>query len=69
MVMDYNDVYSAALKSLREDIDKKLNVFNLLPKKFTMKDAQDIYQYQFSKENFRIKCFRTSRKEIYRCGK
>lgn len=59
MVMDYNDVYSTALKCLQEDIDKKLNVFNLLPEKFTMKDIQDIYETvlerEFVRTNFQKK--------------
>lgn len=49
MIMDYNEVSAVALKTLRRDIDEKLNVFNLLPEKFTMKDIQDIYETVFEK--------------------
>lgn len=49
MIMDYNDISAVALKTLRRDLDEKLNVFNLLPEKFTMKDIQDIYETIFEK--------------------
>ena len=49
MIMDYNDISAVALKTLRRDLDEKLNVFNLLPEKFTMKDIQDIYETVFEK--------------------
>ena len=44
MIMDYNEIYSDALKSLQNDIDQKQNAFNLLPEKFTMKEVQEIYE-------------------------
>ena len=50
MTMDYNDMCLVALKALQRDIDEKLNAFNLLPEKFTMKEVQDIYETIFEKE-------------------
>ena len=44
MIMDYDEIYSEALKSLQNDIDQKQNAFNLLPEKFTMKEVQEIYE-------------------------
>lgn len=50
MIMDYNDITQIAHKTLQSHIDEKLNIFNLLPEKFTMKDIQDIYETIFEKE-------------------
>ncbi|MBL7818834.1 MAG: NUDIX hydrolase [Saprospiraceae bacterium] len=49
MIMDGNEIAQAALKTLQRDIDEKLNVFNLLPEKFTMKEVQDIYESVFER--------------------
>ncbi len=49
LIIDYDKVVLAALNTLKEDIDKKLNVFNLLPEKFTMMEIQDIYETIFEK--------------------
>lgn len=44
MIMDQNKIVAEALSSLRRDINEKLNAFNLLPEKFTMKEIQEIYE-------------------------
>lgn len=49
LVMDHNEILEKALKALRNDIDEKLNVFNLLPEKFTIADVQEIYETIFEK--------------------
>ena len=49
LIMDYNDIFEAALTSLKEDIDQKLNAFNLLPEKFTINEVQEIYETIFEK--------------------
>ncbi len=53
LVMDYNEIFQEALKSLKEDIDQKLNAFNLLPETFTIKEVQEIYETIFEKEYIR----------------
>lgn len=59
LIMHYDDVFSAALQTLKEDIDEKFNVFNLLPEKFTMKEVQQIYETvferKFTRSNFQKK--------------
>ncbi len=49
MIMDYNEITQEALSSLQRHIDEKLNAFNLLPEKFTMKEVQGIYETIFEK--------------------
>lgn len=49
LIMDHNEVLVEALKSLKEDIDKKFNAFNLLPTTFTMNEIQDIYETIFDR--------------------
>ena len=49
MVMDHNEILEKALQTLRNDIDEKLNVFNLLPDKFTIADVQEIYETIFER--------------------
>ena len=59
MILDYNAITEEALKALRKHIDEKLNAFNLLPEKFTMKEVQEIYEtiYEksFARPNFQKK--------------
>ena len=38
---------------MKRDIDDKLNVFNLLPESFTMKEVQEIYETIFEREYIR----------------
>jgi 8-oxo-dGTP diphosphatase len=49
LIMDHNEVLVEALKSLKEDIDKKFNAFNLLPDTFIMNEIQDIYETIFDR--------------------
>ena len=35
---------------MRKDIDEKLNIFNLLPEKFTIADVQEIYETVFERK-------------------
>jgi 8-oxo-dGTP diphosphatase len=49
LIMDHNEILVEALKSLKEDIDKKFNAFNLLPDTFTMNEIQDIYETIFDR--------------------
>jgi len=44
MILDCDIIFEEALKSLREDMDTKMNAFNLLPEKFTISEVQDIYE-------------------------
>lgn len=53
LIMDYNEIFEEGLKALKRDIDDKLNVFNLLPESFTMKEVQEIYETIFEKEYIR----------------
>jgi hypothetical protein len=53
LVMDNNEILEKALKALRNDIDEKLNVFNLLPEKFTIADVQEIYETIFERTYIR----------------
>lgn len=53
LVMDNNEILEKALTALRKDIDEKLNVFNLLPEKFTISEVQEIYETIFEKTYIR----------------
>lgn len=44
MILDHQEIVELALKTLRRDLDEKLNAFNLLPDTFTMKEVQDVYE-------------------------
>ncbi len=44
LMMDHEKIVEKALKTLRENLDKKLTGTNLLPPKFTMKDLQHLYE-------------------------
>jgi hypothetical protein len=50
LVMDHNEILEKALKALRKDIDEKLNIFNLLPEKFTIAEVQEIYETVFERK-------------------
>lgn len=49
LIMDHDEILQQACKRLHTDIDEKLNIFNLLPDQFTMKDVQEIYEAIFDK--------------------
>lgn len=44
LMMDHREIANKALKTLRENLDRKLIGTNLLPTKFTMKDFQHLYE-------------------------
>lgn len=49
MIIDHNAIVAKALDTLRQNIDEKLIAFNLLPKTFTMKEVQELYETIFDK--------------------
>lgn len=59
LIMHYDEVLQEALRTLKEDIDQKFNAFNLLPKKFTIQEVQQIYEtifeQQYTRSNFQKK--------------
>lgn len=44
LIQDHQSIITTALDTLREDLDKKLVGFNLLPKTFTIGDLQNLYE-------------------------
>jgi ADP-ribose pyrophosphatase YjhB (NUDIX family) len=44
MIMDHNAIVAKALKTIRLTLDQELNVLNLLPETFTMKEVQELYE-------------------------
>lgn len=44
LIQDHQHIINKALCTLREDLDKKLVGFNLLPETFTIGDLQDLYE-------------------------
>jgi len=44
LILDHADIVKKALDTLRTNIDRKLVGMNLLPKKFTMKELQQVYE-------------------------
>ncbi|MBC6993476.1 NUDIX domain-containing protein [Neolewinella lacunae] len=56
MVMDHNKIVAEALKALRNDLDRKLIGFNLLPERFTMQELRELYETvydrAFTRSNF-----------------
>ena len=59
MIMHYDVVLKDAFQILKEEIHLKFNAFNLLPKKFTIKEVQQIYETiyerKFTRSNFQKK--------------
>ncbi|MDX2068448.1 MAG: NUDIX hydrolase [Haliscomenobacter sp.] len=59
MILDHQEIVELALKTLRRDLDVKLNAFNLLPDTFTMKEVQEVYETisgeEFWRTNFQKK--------------
>lgn len=49
LVHDHYEILLTALVALRQNFDQKLIAFNLLPKTFTMKDLQRLYEAVFEK--------------------
>ena len=44
LMLDHEDIVAKALQTLRDNLDKKLIGVNLLPKQFTMKELQQVYE-------------------------
>ncbi len=59
MIMDHNQMVDYALETLRQNLDRKLIGFNLLPETFTMKEVQELYEAiydkPFARNNFQKK--------------
>lgn len=59
MIFDHKEILGEALKKLKEDVTMHPIVFELLPKKFTLTQLQQIYEVilgtRFDKRNFRRK--------------
>lgn len=49
MIHDHNEILATALEVLRQDLDKKLIGFNLLPETFTMRELQALYEAVYSR--------------------
>ena len=59
MIVDHNQIVTDTLQSLRLNLNKNIIILNLLPKTFTMKDVQDLYETIFdetyARNNFQKK--------------
>jgi hypothetical protein len=44
LILDHNEIVQKAIQTLRNNLDRKLVGGNLLPKKFTMKQLQEVYE-------------------------
>ncbi len=44
LILDHNQMVEKALETLRDNLDKKLIGFNLLPESFTMNDLHSLYE-------------------------
>ncbi len=44
LIFDHKEIAAKAIETLRDNLDRKLVGMNLLPKKFTMKDLQQVYE-------------------------
>lgn len=44
LILDHRKIVDHAIQTLRENLDRKLVTLNLLPKKFTMRELQDVYE-------------------------
>ncbi|KQS26614.1 NrtR DNA-binding winged helix domain-containing protein [Dyadobacter sp. Leaf189] len=59
LILDHNEMIATALETLRENLDRKLIAFNLLPETFTMKEVQELYEAifdrPFARNNFQKK--------------
>ncbi len=44
LILDHKDIVKRAIQTLRENLDRKLVGGNLLPKRFTMKELQHVYE-------------------------
>lgn len=53
LFMDHEDIVLGALAALRLSLDRKLIGFNLLPKEFTMRELQELYEAVYDKKYVR----------------
>lgn len=53
LILDHGKIVEKALETLRENLDKKLLCFNLLPETFTMGELQNLYETVLGKELLR----------------
>ena len=44
LMLDHAEIVAKAIETLRENLERKLVGMNFLPKKFTMKDLQQVYE-------------------------
>jgi len=70
LIFDHKEILGEALKKLKEDVTMHPIVFELLPKKFTLTQLQQIYEVilgtRFDKRNFRRKI--TNLKYVVSCN-
>ena len=59
LIQDHNHIIEKALYTLREDVDKKLVGFNLLPDTFTIGELQALYEIILEKKFLRTSFQRT----------
>jgi ADP-ribose pyrophosphatase YjhB (NUDIX family) len=50
MVYDHNEILSFALEELRQNLDRKLIAFNLLPETFTIQELHALYEAVYAKK-------------------
>lgn len=50
LMHDHNTIVIKALYNLRQNLDEKLLVFNLLPETFTMKEIRDVYEAIYDRD-------------------
>ncbi len=59
LVMDHNEILEKAMEMLREDFERSPIAFELLPKRFTIRELQDLYSavkgVELDNRNFRKK--------------
>ena len=46
---DHGKILTVALEALRQNLDRKLIGFNLLPEMFTMREVQELYEAVYSR--------------------
>lgn len=50
LIHDHHEILLAGLEALRQNLDRKLIGFNLLPETFTMREVQELYQAVYNRE-------------------
>lgn len=54
LILDHSLIVNKALATLRRDLNLKLSGCNLLPKKFTMKELQEVYEAVLNQQLHRV---------------